>query len=533
VETKTVLFLLPEMVLVAVATFIYVAGAFLPGKKFWAWVAVGGLLLATVALDLQYHGMFWSGHETAPASSVALAGPLSADLFGMYVRFLVLAVGLMFVLLSAKPLPGSQSPEIIGSLLLALAGTMLVGSANDLVLIFVGLELISIPTYVLLYLGRRDAASQESAVKYFFLSILSSALMLYGFSFLYGAAGSTELTKILAVFEVSGEAMERIQWLNRLALVLIVAGLGFKITAVPFHFYAPDVYQGTTHGNAAVLAVLPKIAGFVALVRIVVVSMSGLESFGWRIALILAVLTMTLGNVLALWQNNVRRLLAYSSIAHAGYMLIGLAAGFATVRSLESNHHLEGIGAMLFYLSVYSLATAGTFAALAWLGRDKQQVDNVDELAGVGRTHPWTGIAIALFMFSLAGIPPLAGFWGKFTLFSSAIGVVLNGKAGDAFTTEQLWFLGLAIVGVLNAAIAAAYYLRIVSVMYFRPSETRLPAEGGRGAAFAMVLCAALVVLVGVLPGPLVTGSNVASRSAFDTHHEPAPEPAKVADVAR
>lgn len=527
-NSSTVQFLLPEMVLVAVATFIYVAGAFLPGKKFWAWVAVGGLLVATGLLDWQYHGLFWGEGKTTPALSVTLAGPLSADLFSMYVRFLVLAVGLMFVLLSAKPQAGAQSPEIIGSLVLALAGTMIVASARDLVLIFVGLELISIPTYVLLYLGKRDAASQESAVKYFYLSILSSALMLYGFSFLYGAAGSTELTKVLEAFEVSGEAMERIQWLNRLALVLIVAGLGFKITAVPFHFYAPDVYQGTTHGNAALLAVLPKIAGFVALVRIVVVSMSGLESFGWRIALILAVLTMTLGNVVALWQSNIRRLLAYSSIAHAGYMLIGLATGFAAVRSVESNHN-DGIGAMLFYLSVYSLATAGTFAALAWLGREKQQVDKVDELAGLGRTHPWTGIALALFMFSLAGIPPLAGFWGKFTLFSSAIGVVLNGKAGAAFTPEQLWFLALAIVGVLNAAIAAAYYLRIVSVMYFRSSDTKLPAEGGRGAAFAMALCAALVVLVGMLPGPLVTGSNVASQSAFGTHQEPA----KVADVAR
>src|SRR5262249_25864716 len=153
-------------------------------------------------------------------------------------------------------------------------------------------------------------------------------------------------------------------------------------------------------------------------------------------------------------------------------------------------------------------------------------------LAGLGRTHPLTAITIALFMFSLAGIPPLAGFWGKFTLFSSAIDVTLKGKAGEAFTTEQLWFLGLAIVGVLNAAVAAAYYLRIVAVMYFRPSEDSLPAKGGRGAAAAMTICAALIVLVGMLPGPLITGSNFASRSAFSKSHEAATEPAKVADVA-
>ncbi len=261
----------------------------------------------------------------------------------------------------------------------------------------------------------------ESGTKYFFLSVLSSGLLLYGFSFLYGSAGSLSLVEIRSALASSGELTGTAAFAP-LALVLIFAGLGFRLTAVPFHFYAPDVYQGTTNPNAGLLAVAPKIAALVALVRIAGVAMPGTERLGWQVALALAMITMTLGNVLALWQNNVRRLMAYSSVAHAGYMLIGLAVGFAVSGGAAEATNFDGIGAAFFYMLVYAAATAGTFAALTYLGGDDGELDTVDQLAGLTRNHPKTALAMAIFMFSLTGLPPLAGFWGKFTLFTGALG---------------------------------------------------------------------------------------------------------------
>jgi len=519
VSIETVLMLLPELTLIALATFIYVAGAFLPERGTWGWVAVAGLLVAAAALYQQTTaGSAAAVHESPAFASI---GPLALDSAGrmdrlaIYARWLALAAGLVLVLTASQPGRDVQEPELIGTLLLAVSGTMLVAGARELVLLFLGIELISIPTYVLLYLGRRDVASSEAAVKYFFLSILSSALTLYGFSFLYGLAGSTELASLsTALGEAADQPVGR-EALAAVALVLVFAGLGFKIAAVPFHFYAPDVYQGTTNGNAGVLAVLPKIAGIVALTRIVAAAMPGMWLFDWQITTaltVLAVLTMTVGNALALWQDNVRRLLAYSSIAHAGYMLLGLAVGFTVADQAGDSPALDGMGAMLFYLVVYVLATAGTFAALTFLGGESRQIDGVDELAGLGRTHPFTALAIAVFMFSLAGIPPLAGFWGKFTIFASAFGFGLGG--GDTPAPEQIWFLLLAVIGVLNAAVAAAYYLRIVAAMYFRAPLATARAEGGRGAASAAIVCAVLVVAIGCTPGYLVNQSHEASQAA-------------------
>jgi NADH-quinone oxidoreductase subunit N len=329
------------------------------------------------------------GEPATVPLAVEIDGPLAIDLLALMVRGLVLGLGLLFVLIAARRSSQEQGPEFLGTLLLAITGLMIVASARDLVLLFLGLELISIPTYILLYLGRRDAASQESAAKYFYLSILSSALLLYGFSFVYGAAGSTSLVDIRSALAKTAGDSDWTQVVAALGLVLVFAGLGFKIAAVPFHFYAPDVYQGTTNANAGLLAVLPKVAGIVGLVRIVAVAMPGSETYAWRLAVILALLTMTVGNVMALWQNNVRRLLAYSSIAHGGYLLIGLAVAFVAAAGADVAAGFDGLSATLLYLVVYVLATTGAFAALAYLGDEGSEVSTVDELAGLGRGHPW------------------------------------------------------------------------------------------------------------------------------------------------
>jgi NADH-quinone oxidoreductase subunit N len=510
-------------------------GAFLPSEGIWPWVALGGLIVAAIAL---------AGQSPGPAGR-----PLVADNLGFYVRWLALGAGVLLMLLASRPAGSADTAEYVGLLLLTVAGMMLVAVANELVLIFVGLELVSIPTYVLLYLGRNDLASQESATKYFFLSILASAILLYGFSFLYGTTGSTDLAAIHQRLAGAGAAGGGLLSLAKIALVMIFAGLGFRITAVPFHFYAPDVYEGTTQANAGFLSVVPKIAGFMVLIRLVALAMADIGPYPWRIALVLAILTMTLGNFLALWQDNVRRLLAYSSIAQAGYMLIGLAACLAAAPGSAAAGNC--IGALLLYLLVYVAATLGAFAALDCLSgrgdrrlayavregrtpagavsrqkvpvslfRADRQIDGIDDLAGLAWTAGWVrrflAWALALFLFSLTGIPPLAGFWGKLAVILSA----LNTGAGDSGT--QGWFIALAVIGVLNAAVSAGYYLRVVGVIFFRtPLATPRTREEPGLSLLATAVCAILVLAIGIMPGywssAALRANQVRSASEFST----------------
>lgn len=475
----TVHLLTPEIVLIVAAVAIYMGGAFSETRRVWSWIAGGAVALAALTL--------WAQHGPA-----GISGPLDLDRLAWFGRWLALGFGGLLVLSAARPLESDGTSEYVGSLLLTIAGLMLVAGAGEMVLLFVGLELISIPTYVLLYLGRHDGPSQESTVKYFFLSILSSAILLYGLSFLYGAAGATGLADVRTV--LGGEALPAgFASLLKLAMALIFAGLCFKIAAVPFHFYAPDVYQGTTYPNAALLSVVPKAAGMIAMVRLLVVAMPGLEPYAWQTVLVVSVLTMTLANVLALWQDDLRRLLAYSSIANAGYMLIGLAVALADG---DAPGPWNGVSALGFYLTAYAAATIGAFAVLEHLGQPGRRLDGVEELAGLGRTRPLAAALLALFLFSLTGVPPLAGFFGKLMVFGAAL------NAGGR------WFTGLAIVGGLNAAVAAAYYLRIVALMYFRTPLATPRAQGGAGAWWAAVLCAVLVVAMGVSPGAWMLGND-------------------------
>ncbi len=510
---NVVSFLSAEIVLVVAALAIYMGGAFSASQKAWAPIALGAILLAAaslwscggnvrymehvVAAGIQRHRLDSPINSSEFTQQIANTTPVIPDSLATYGRWFALAVGAVMVLMAWRPLVNGGTPEYLGSLLLAIAGLMLVASAANLVLLFVGLELISIPTYILLSLGRRDPASQEAAAKYFYLSVLSSGILLYGFSFLYGTTGTMQL---LPAVSMGFESLT----LSKVALVLIVAGLCFRVTAVPFHFYAPDVYQGTIQANAALLSVLPKAAGLLALVRLIVLGMPEMGPYAWKIFLALSVLTMTLGNVLALWQENIRRLFAYSSIANAGYMLIGLAVGLAMG---TASGFWDGVGATFFYLCVYAAATLGAFAVFAHLGRQRQQIETVEELAGLGRTHPAMAAALAVCLFSLAGLPPAAGLWGKLMLFGSALNVQ---DAGGI--SLRPWFIALAIIGVLNAAVAAYYYLRIISLMYFREPLATLRAEGGPGAYVAALLCSLAVLVLGFYPAPLMKGCVEAGK---------------------
>ncbi len=528
-DRNTIVLLLPEIILVAMAAWIYVGGTITRSRAWW--------LLFSLATYLAAGLIVW--RSEGPVGEIfeagSLVGPLILDPLGQGIRWLALLVGVLFTLIAGKTAAKEMASEVNATLMLVVAGLMLVSRANNLVLLFLSLELISIPTYVLLYLGRTDRASAESTVKYFFLSLLASAMLLYGLSFLYGMAGVTliaggqgeqqQVTGIreaLASLAATPRAAEQ-NILLLLGLVFTFGGLAFKVAAVPFQFYAPDVYEGTTNVNAGLLATVPKIAGMVALVRLLVVAIPDTMEYAWQVVLVVAVLTMTVGNVSALWQNNVRRLLAYSSVAHAGYMLIGLAVAlaFASIQSgtaaseavppdagpLSAIGQQAGVGALLLYLVVYVLAAIGTFAALSYLSNPGNELNDVDQLAGLGRSRPAIAFALAVFMFSLAGIPPLSGFWGKLGLFTGAIQL-----ATDTQSPVWGWFLALAVVGVVNAAIAAAYYLRIVGVMFFRPAGRMEPTGEGNGPLGAVALCVLLLVFAGAMPAALMQQAEQAGQ---------------------
>ena len=508
-ETFTLL-LAPSLLIVAACLF-FLGGTTRIPRHYWGplsllvFVIAGGVLLVEPSLLAAAGGKI--DHYDGSSPQVVIHDSLTR-LFQM----LSLVIGAMFGAMAFQDQTREDSAaEFYGLLMTLVAGLMLVASANELVLLFLSLELISLPTYVLLYLGRRSKATQESAVKYFLLSVMSAAVLLYGFSFLYGLTGSTNLSTIREVlrqtYGVAGgiQAEASISKLGILAVALIFSGLAFKLAAVPFHFYAPDVYQGTNSWNAGLLSIVPKAAGLIALIRILSHTMLGYEGAGEKVALILAFVTMTTGNVLALLQTNVRRMLAYSGVAHAGYMLVGIAVGFweAWNPNLRGDSFLGmpmGVQAALFYVISYSIVSAGLFAILVYLGKPGQEVEHIEDLMGLWKNHPWLAICMTLFLFSLAGIPPLPGFWGKLALFGGALSV--RGDA-SAIPYPSPWFIGLAVVGMINAAIGAVYYLRVIALMFLHDPLTSHGNKGGRPAATVVTLCAIVTVGLGLQSGPL------------------------------
>lgn len=473
--TETLQAITPEIILIVLASVMYLAGTFAPAPcRCWFWAALAVLALAGLTVGV-------CSSRAAPQSAVVVV-----DSLAIYGKLLALVTGVALVLLSEGMSLDEAAPEYFASLLLVVAGSMLVAGANELVLLFLGLELISIPTYVLLYLPRHDAAAQESAAKYFFLSVFSSALFLYGLSLVYGAAGSTNLAAIAG--GVLGE-MPSLPATLLVALALIMAGLGFKVAAAPFHFYAPDVYQGTTNTLAALLAWVPKAAGFLAMLRLVTFGMPYLADKTAWLLVVLAGATMTIGNVMGLLQNNLRRLFAYSGIAHAGYMLIGIGVGTGGGTQFLMTSGSEGV---VFYLVAYAAMTIGVFAVIVFLSSPERPVETVDDLAGLAKSHPALALAMALFLFSLTGIPITAGFWGKLAIFSSAL------ASGD---TRYLW---LVVIGVVNAAISSYFYLRIIGVMYMNESFTPIKPGGGRPSFSVVMGCALVTLLVGLVPSPFM-----------------------------
>jgi NADH-quinone oxidoreductase subunit N len=519
----TALILLPEIILLLTGIGMMTASPFLPGqpRRRWCRAAVWALLAALVTLpgvavkEIDILGTLVL-NETDIYASVAVNDALS-----FWARIVLLLSGLIVMGLSHDEPSDERAGEFFGALLIMNAGAMLVATANELVFLFVGLELVSMPTYLLLYLSRRNPTTREAATKYFFLSIFASGLFLYGLAFLYGSTGISNLKAAAFLFHNLSN-MPQPQF-GLIAIVFMMAGLCFRVAAVPLHFYAPDVYQGSPMVLAAVLSWVPKAVGFLAMIRALVAVFSEAPMLLQKAIILssaIAVATMIVGNFLALLQENLKRLLAYSSIAHAGYLMIGVAVGFANVQHGTKLYH--GIEGALFYLVAYALMTLGAFGALIALRIGERPVESVSDLAGAGWAQPWLGAGLAVCLLSLSGIPPLMGFWGKFEIFTAALAAE---QMGDS------WFLWLAVVGVLNAAIGAYYYLRIVVLMYLSPAREPIGTRGGWPVAVAVAACAGLTVALGVFWTPVASTARSTARSAMG-HPEPAKPPVtRVAEV--
>jgi len=490
---------IPEILLLAAAVAMMTASPFVrwPRRR-WAAVSAAVLVVALLAL------LALSGQHTDMFATVALNDSLS-----FYGRLVVLLSGLILLAMAHEEPSDDRAGEFFGALLLINAGAMLVTTANELVLLFVGLELVSIPTYLLLYLTRRTAATQETTIKYFYLSIFSSSLLLYGLTFLYGVAGVSNL-KAIAALSTLLPSMPHPQ-LGLIAVLFVMAGLLFRVSAVPFHFYAPDVYQGSPTVLAALLSWVPKGVGFVAMVRALtaVISVKGpddplVQKAVW-ISWIVAAVSMTLGNTMALLQSDLKRLLAYSSIAHAGYLMVGVTVAFSNGPKSGSLYY--GSESIFFYLFVYALMTLGAFGVIIGLRTADRAVETVDDLAGLGMSQPLPALALAICLLSLSGIPPLAGFWGKLEIFTGAFAASSDESFGPLFF--------LTVIGVLTAAVGAYYYLRIVVAMYYRPARQKVYTTGGWPVAVAVGICASLTLIVGLFPASITRASRAAAEAAI------------------
>lgn len=486
--TNAIGLILPEVVLLAAAVVNFAVGPFLVGESGQAPIGLRHRWGIWSLMALGIAGWLWLA--PVPVVEASHLSPFQSDALVWFVRMVTLVTGAVLVLVNWNQTADRDSAESQACLLLILAGANLISLANDLVVLFLALELVSIPTYVFLYLARRDASGQEATLKYFLLSVFSSALVLYGFSFLYGAAGTTNLNAIHQA--LTANEFQPMPAMLLVSIATIVAGLAFRVTAVPFHFYAPDVFQGTANSAAAVLSVVPKVAGMVALVRVLGQPSveAAIHAGYWNIGAksggmiyLLAIATMFVGNLLALLQKNLRRLLAYSSIAHAGYMLVGLSIAVSIPAigddgKVASITHVGGLPAMLFYLGIYGITTLGVFALIASLSTTERPLETTEDLAGLSKTHPAGAFLATVLLFGLTGLPPTAGFLGKLTLFFA------SWNHGTDFGRR------LAVCLAVNAAIAAWYYLRLIGVMYLQPSRDDARRTAGVPAFLGVSFCA-------------------------------------------
>jgi len=428
--------IMPETILSIVAMVLLLLNVFVPGeqKAYLAYLSFIGIVVAFFSVV--------SGWDAPLALQEGFNGSVLQDNFSLFFKAIFLVSAGLAVLISDHYMVKEECNhgELYPLILFATAGMMLMASGTDLMTIFLGLEVLSVSLYVLAGFNRSDIKSNEAGLKYFLLGAFSTGFLLYGMALTYGATGTTKIAKIAAVAAQDGALASNPMFV--VGMLLMAVGFSFKIAAAPFHMWTPDVYEGAPTPMTAFMSAGPKAAGFAAFIRVLMVAMPTLKADWSDLLWILAVLTMTVGNIIALSQNNIKRMLAYSSIAHAGYALVGFTAGNG-----------EGTAGILFYMLSYAFMNIGAFAIIILVGKKGEPNNNVEDYAGFGVKHPVLAMVLALFLFSLAGMPPTAGFVGKFYLFSAAL------KSG---------YVWLVVIGVLNSAASVYYYLRVMVYMYMK-----------------------------------------------------------------
>lgn len=489
--------ILPELIICIVGVVVMLVDAF--GKPAQRWVT-GGISLAGLAAAGAASGWLWLSWRGA---TTAFNGMIVLDELRLGFTVVFLVVSALTIFVSTVWVENERLPagEFHSLLMFATAGMMFMASAGDLVIVFLGLEILSIATYVMCGFRRTDVRSNESSMKYFILGSFSSAFLLYGIALVYGATATTAglpgTTNIAEIGRRVGESQYPLLLFAGAAMMLV--GFGFKIATAPFHVWTPDVYEGAPTPVTAFMAAGPKAAGFASFMRVFLIAfpfvvatashtVPGRIHAAWVGALtVLAILTMTVGNVVAIAQNNVKRMLAYSSIAHAGYALVGFIAAGSTGNLAQRN---VAIGAVIFYLLTYAVMNLGAFAVVQLIARADDRRTEVEDYNGIGFQSPWLAFCLSLFLLSLFGMPLTAGFIGKVLVFRAAL--------------DQGYYV-LVVIGVLNTAVSAYYYLRLIIVMFFRERTTtwsapRIPAS----IAVALVIAIFGVLYLGLFPGRVI-----------------------------
>ena len=460
--------LLPEIIVAVMAMAILLWDLFLPAER-KQWTAYAAIVTCLVAMDATFR-------MTGADAQLAFYGFFVLDPFAGFTKLLIIGSTILGIVLS---LDYMKSEKHIGEyyvlMLFSMLGMMLMVSATNFIIMYLGLELMALCIYVLVGYQRDVLRSSEAALKYFILGSLASCLLLYGISFLYGLTGSLDFATI---GQALGSLGDNSSMAVSLGLVFIIAGMAFKVSLAPFHMWTPDAYEGAPTPITAFMGVAPKVAGFAILARVVIDALPSLQTdyvtiFSW-----LAVLSMAVGNVAAIAQRNIKRMLAYSTVGHVGFILLGLIAGGA-----------EGYSAMLVYLAIYLFMNMGAFAIIILMRREGIQGELLDDFAGMSRVRPGYALAMGLFMFSLAGIPFLGGFWAKYAVLIAAV------HAGHIY---------LALIGILFSAVGAFYYIRVVKYIYFDEVRVAFDFSENRLIQATVALTAIVVVAIGIFPQPLM-----------------------------
>ncbi|HEX5014019.1 MAG TPA: NADH-quinone oxidoreductase subunit N [Candidatus Limnocylindrales bacterium] len=474
---QSLVLITPLVVAIGAAIVVLLVDLILPGRDSLA-VAVSLIGLGAVAV-----ATLWANQ----APGQAYGGAYEVDALTTFLDLLfvsIIALTLVFAPDYLKP-RGLPIAEFAVVLMFAMTGAMLIAASTDLLLLFLGLELMVLPGYMLAAFHKTDGYSTEGAIKYFLLGSFSSAIFLFGLAFVWGMTGSTRVGDVAAALTNIAATPGAFSAGLAMGFAFLTTGVAFKIAAVPFHYWTPDAYQGSPTPVTGYLSVGPKIGAFALILRLFVEALAPLKGDWLPVIIVLAALTMTVGNLIALTQDNVKRMLAYSSIAHTGYMLVGLAA-YAGGQQL-------GIEALLFYAAAYSFMNLGGFAVIAALQKRAGVTSSLETFAGLGRREPTLGALMTLFLLSLTGIPPTAGFVAKALLILAGV------QAGG-------WVAFLAVLVVINAAVAAFYYLRVVVYMYMREPVSEVePPRHGRLLWGGLAVATALTIVLGFFPF-LITG---------------------------